>query len=870
MSKRILSLLLCAVMLVSCLVSCSDKSDDEDDLGAYITMYLTDEIYDFDPANAYYNTDTLNVVSLMYDTLFTLNSEGEVEESLVDEYEFGIDKRTGETYMEIILNETYWSNGTRLSADDVAFAWKRLLTSTNSYSAASLLYDIKNARAAKEGDESIDNVGIEALSIDRLKITFEGPIDEDQFLLNLTSVATAPLLESYVAKNVDWAKKPSTMVTSGPFKLGKIFYETIKKPGTTVDEKVDDPYSYGKGDVLRENPEPAALANITHFYLERNAYYYRDVERDSIDEVVTSYRILVDCTKTPEEIMNDYSNGKIFFMGSIPLALRGNAYIEANKQVSNTLSTFILYMNQYAYVKHSSGGTSPLFADVRVRQALSKAIDRNLIASDIVYAQAASALVAPGVFKDGKISENSDFRSVGSALLDTNPNIAQAKADLAAIGIVPSEYSFSIKVAKYDDVNVQIARRVALAWRELGFNVSVTELGPIVNNDYLKEIDADPADVCDDRIVEALRMNDYEVLAMDYTAFTANADSVLMNFATPFSGMQLNMDTYHLNKHTTGYSSVAYNNLIEAVYYIPYFASLSSSPSAYLQRAFSKRPYVDTAIAFSENATAEISKVANAVRASTQVGDLTAMTAKDIEPHAKAKIAKINSALASMQIANRELNRAYETIGVPFTRQGELDLVMGEAFAAQAAAVAALDQAKTAVINHKGNPTDSGLEDMMNTALENMQAAFALYIEKAEATEGIFRSVAADVQAATAYTDNRTLYEILSAIYTENGIAPTTDSTQWAGQKATLLHKAEYQLLQDMPVIPVIFTQNATISRAELLDLNDGFTPLYTPYNFTDVTLDNYNNYTYFSEVDQKNVSIFAEFPAIPWDKIGK
>jgi len=82
MSKRILSLLLCAVMLVSCLVSCSDKSDDEDDLGAYITMYLTDEIYDFDPANAYYNTDTLNVVSLMYDTLFTLNSEGEVEECI--------------------------------------------------------------------------------------------------------------------------------------------------------------------------------------------------------------------------------------------------------------------------------------------------------------------------------------------------------------------------------------------------------------------------------------------------------------------------------------------------------------------------------------------------------------------------------------------------------------------------------------------------------------------------------------------------------------------------------------------------------------------------------------------------------------------
>ena len=39
------------------------------------------------------------------------------------------------------------------------------------------------------------------------------------------------------------------MVTSGPFKLGKIFYETIKNAAGT-DKKEDDPYAYGKGGVL--------------------------------------------------------------------------------------------------------------------------------------------------------------------------------------------------------------------------------------------------------------------------------------------------------------------------------------------------------------------------------------------------------------------------------------------------------------------------------------------------------------------------------------------------------------------------------------------------------------------------------------------
>lgn len=869
MSKRIISLLLCAVMLVSCLISCSDKSDDENDLGAYITMYLTDEIYDFDPANAYYNTDTLNVVSLMYDTLFTLDEDGDVEESLVDTYEFGTDNRTGETFMELVLNETYWSNGTRLSADDVAFAWRRLLTSTNSYAAASLLYDIKNARAVKEGDVSIDNVGIEALSIDRLRITFEGPVDEDQFILNLTSVATAPLLESYVSKNDDWAKKPSTMVTSGPFKLGKIFYETIKNENGTTDKKEDDPYAYGKGGVLIDNPDKKSLAEITYFYLERNVYYYRDVERDDIDEVVTSYRILVDCTKSDEEIYNDYANGKIFFMGSIPLSLRGNEAIEAAKTVSNTLSTFTLYLNQYAYVKHTNG-SAPLFADARVRRALSMAIDREAIAQSVVYAQAATGLVAPGVFKDGKISKDTDFRTAGSALLTTSANIAQAKADLAAIGINPEEYSFTIKVAAYDDVNVQIVRMVTMAWRELGFKVSIKELQPIVNNDYLKEIDGTPEDVCDDRIIEALKMNDYEVIALDYTAFTANAASVLMNFATPFSGMQLDMSTYQLGKHTTGYSSVAYNNLMEAVYYIPYFASLSETSPEYLQRAFTKKPYVDTAIGFADSAIAEISKVSNAVRASTQVGNLDQVKLADLDAFVIARVNKINTALTPMQMANRELIRAYETLNGTFARQGEIDLAMEEAFAAQKAAVDALNAAKAAVNNSKKDPTNEALVTAMEAALDNMNAVFATFIEKAEGTEGIFRSVAEDVDAAAASTDNSTLHQCIAAIYAANGITPTTDATQWAAQKDILLHKAEELLMTDMPVIPVIFTKNAMISREELLDLNDSFEPLYTPYNFTTSSLKNYNSYKYYSEIEKAEVSIFSEFPNIQWDKVGK
>jgi hypothetical protein len=267
---------------------------------------------------------------------------------------------------------------------------------------------------------------------------------------------------------------------------------------------------------------------------------------------------------------------------------------------------------------------------------------------------------------------------------------------------------------------------------------------------------------------------------------------------------------------------------------------------------------------------APLSKVANAVRASTQVGALDQQKLADIDAYVTARIAKINSALNPMQIANRELVRAYETINVAFARQAEIDVAVQEAVAAQKEAVAALTAAKNAVISSKKDPTNLALENAMKSALEHMNTVFTTFIEKAVATEDIFKSVSADVEAATAWTNTSTLYEFIAAIYAENGITPTTDASQWAAQKDILLHKAEALLMEDMPVIPVIFTKNAMISREELLNLNDSFEPFYSPYNFTTSSLKNYNSYKYYSELEKADISIFSDFPVIPWDKVGK
>ncbi len=748
MSKRIIALLLCAVMLIPCFAGCASKEDG--DLGAYITMYLTDDIFDFDPANAYYNTDTLNVVSMLFDTLFKLDDDGKVKKSLAEEYVFAVDEETGELYMEITLKEAYWSNGIRLSADDVVFAWKRLLKSSNelkastetdteeetgttnkkqlatsntanTYNAAALLYDIKNARAVKEGDASVDDLGLTAEAIDVVRIVFEGDVDRDQFLLNLTSIATAPLYESYVTKNADWAKKPSTMVTSGPFKIGKIVYqsrlEDTNGNGVRDDEdkeiKAKDNFAIDKHGLFG-NSVSYATKEINYFFLERNIYYDRDTERDAIDESVKPYRILVDCSKSDADILDDYKNGKLFYIGNIPLSLRGDEFVKANAKVTDALSTFVLYMNENAEI-----GGETLFANAKVRKALSLAIDREAIANEIVFAKAATGLVPTGVFEGNSYSTKTDFRTTGGELISATAKMDEAKALLNEAGITASKYEFTIKVAGYDDVHIAIVDKIVEAWTELGFTVNKEEVHPIVNNDYYKEVDAEPSDVCDDLLIESIQRQKFEVIAFDSNAYSADAYSVLANYALAFSGMPLDLsgkDGIAVQKpHATGYNSEAYNDLMEAIYYIPYFATLPTDD-------------------------AELAKLATS----------------DLFP-------------------------------------------------------------------------------------------------------GIFDSV----------EEYKAAYDAVKAVYDEHGITPTTDVAAWAGQKAKLLHIAEEMLVEDMPVIPVVFNQNAVLVSDDLSNVKSSF---YIPAIFQTTKLKNYTDYAYVEVKGDKEetISIFAEFPTIAWDKIGK
>ena len=550
MAKRLLALVLCLIMLASTLVGCAKR--DEDYKGAYINMYLTDMVYDLDPAHAYENESNLRVVSLLFDNLFVLDEKGKVKKSLAKDYEIIENEQKDEYKMIIELNETCWTDGTKIAADDVVFAWKRIIEGESE--AASLLFDIKHARALKtgEGEWTIDDLGVCALNERELEIVFEGKIDYDQFLINLTSYALVPLRDDIVGKTEDWAKKPMTMVSSGPFRIREVSYEE----------------------------------EDAHMLLERNVYYYRDIAEDPIDESVLPYRILIDYTMSDEEIMQAYKDGKLFYVGDIPLSVRGSYKDEAD--IMDSLSTHTYVFNQDAIIKYYhptlfkelSGNTcvydqtnlkegmsgEKIFAKAEVRKALSLAINREAIAEAVVFAKAATAFVPNGVF-DAK-SAKKTFREIGGDIIASTDDIDAAKALLAEAKVDPDKFMFAISVASYDEVHVAIAEKVKEAWETLGFHVAVNAIDVQVNDEKLKTTQEVSTDIKDDIFAEAYRAGNFEVAAVDYHAYSADAFSALAKFAKAFSGYGYDMDdeTYPLIPHKTGYDSEDYNAKIEEAF----------------------------------------------------------------------------------------------------------------------------------------------------------------------------------------------------------------------------------------------------------------------------------------------------------------
>ncbi len=557
---RIVCLVLCLLMLVPMAAACTKDST----YGAQINMYLANEVYKLDPAYAYLDSSAGKLLGMLFEGLMTIDEDGDLEEALLDSYTYTEDKGVlkddpsdDEYKMIITLKPSAWSDGTAVSANDFAFAWRRILSPEFDCEAAALLYDIKNAKEHKTTGISVDNVGIEP-DKERLTLIFAHSIDPEEFLRKTASVALAPLRNT-VDTYYDWASSSTTIVTNGPFMV-RTYY-----PGISMQ-------------------------------LVRNSYYRRDMEDEdstpSPTKYVKPYCINIDFQLNSEEMMKKYEDGELFYISELPIDKDTRKKYKEKVELMDTLSTHTYMFNL----------NKEPFNNKAVRQALSMVIDRDAIAKELVYASAATGYV-PGGLNDK--TDKDDFAKNNANKIAATSKMDEAMDLLRSAGINPATYGKLQLIVKVDAVSEVssdgedilsmtefdtdvidyiVAEMVVEKWNELGFNFEIVPVNAIRYKESTSAM-LQYRDVQSERIFGIYgAINEYitddtsrpitadraqfDVIAIDSAMLIDDEFYALAPYATKFSGSMMVGDFENdvIYGHMSGFKNAAYDQLIEEAY----------------------------------------------------------------------------------------------------------------------------------------------------------------------------------------------------------------------------------------------------------------------------------------------------------------
>ena len=329
-----------------------------------------------------------------------------------------------------------WSDGTPVTAGDFVFSFRRILDPKTAGQYASVLYPIKNAQAVNEGKLPPSAVGVKALDDKTVEITLEHPTP---YLPTLLTHQTAQVTPEHVIKKYGekWTAG-GTMVTDGPYKL-------------------------------------AEWVPNTYVRLVKNSYYY-DADKVQI-EVVYFYPI-----QNQSDELDRFKAGELDFTDSLPV--REIPKLKANFHSQVHIHDYMA--NSYLQINVNK---KPL-DDVRVRQALDMAIDREIICYKILNAgeSPAYSFVPPGM---------ANYQAGARLSFDklTMPQRrAKARELLAQAGFTP-EHPLKFTYRYMDGTD---SRRVAIAvagmWKEIGVEADLLNTDPHVHYNALRTQDFDVAD----------------------------------------------------------------------------------------------------------------------------------------------------------------------------------------------------------------------------------------------------------------------------------------------------------------------------------------------------------------------------------------
>ncbi|PHM44707.1 ABC transporter substrate-binding protein [Xenorhabdus miraniensis] len=270
----------------------------------------------------------LNIIHDFFDGLVYTDRKGNIEPRLAESWE----TKDNKTWVFHLRKGAKWSDGSPITAHDVVFSWRRLLdpTMVSPYGSYLGTAHVINADDILSGKKKAEELGVKALDDLTLEVKLDKPVA--YFLQMLTHPILVPISEKVVKKQGDKWTHPDTFVGSGAFKLSE----------WKVNENV----------IGVRNPQ------------------YWDNKNTIINKV--TYLALT----SEKSDLNRYLAGEIDITFTIPLDSFASLKKTLDDQVhiDPMLSTYYYAFN----IK------KPPFNDVRVRKALSLAIDRDVIAEKVL------------------------------------------------------------------------------------------------------------------------------------------------------------------------------------------------------------------------------------------------------------------------------------------------------------------------------------------------------------------------------------------------------------------------------------------------------------------------------------------------------
>lgn len=416
--KRILALSLAAVLGLSALTGCSTGDSGSGDGGVpqKVVHNLGADPASIDPA-LNEAVDGSNVLHNTFEGLTRTDADEQPIPGVAESWEISED---GLTYT-FKLRESKWSDGEPVVAGDYEYAWKRALDPATAAGYAYQMYYIKNGQKINAGELPIDEAGVKALDDSTLEVTLENPTP---YFLQLTAFPTYfPVRKDVVEADPEgWALNPETFISNGPFKMTE----------------------WTHNDVLR---------------LEKNENYY-DADKVMLSEI--EYVMIAEGSTA----FSAFQAGELDYTEAIP------SEQIAQLQAANDPNFHIFpYIGTYFYVFNMN---EPAVQDVKVRQALSLAIDREQIVSQVTKG---GQLPASGFVSDGiATSTGESFRTfAGDYGIAPTANVEQAQALLAEAGF-PGGAGFPTLELSYNtsEGHKAIAEAIQAMWKaNLGINVEL-------------------------------------------------------------------------------------------------------------------------------------------------------------------------------------------------------------------------------------------------------------------------------------------------------------------------------------------------------------------------------------------------------------